>query len=250
MQPLAPTDGREVGKTLFSPTYLVNGRRSTFVTHCAGTPPDVRRQLRCPKTAAPGPRSTSRASPSKSPWRPGLLGSGASASTRVGVSSTSISGRHGAGASGSRGARPTCDGDAAGARGAGGEPDAEGRRCRVCRHDWGRRGRGGARSAVGDAGRDPPLVPYLVIRYAGCSSPSRSPASRSRCTRAWTTGNKAGDDRRHHRECCREALGSRRPSLHGANGYLIDQFVQDGTHNRTDQYGGPIETWATASRHR
>ncbi|MCA1452192.1 alkene reductase [Bradyrhizobium sp. BRP22] len=28
--------------------------------------------------------------------------------------------------------------------------------------------------------------------------------------------------------------------LHGANGYLIDQFLQDRTNNRTDQYGGSI----------
>jgi N-ethylmaleimide reductase len=29
--------------------------------------------------------------------------------------------------------------------------------------------------------------------------------------------------------------------LHGANGYLVDQFIQDGTNKRTDIYGGPIE---------
>jgi len=29
--------------------------------------------------------------------------------------------------------------------------------------------------------------------------------------------------------------------LHGANGYLIDQFLRDGTNQRTDQYGGSIE---------
>ncbi len=29
--------------------------------------------------------------------------------------------------------------------------------------------------------------------------------------------------------------------LHGANGYLVDQFLQDGTNKRTDQYGGSIE---------
>lgn len=29
--------------------------------------------------------------------------------------------------------------------------------------------------------------------------------------------------------------------IHGANGYLIDQFLQDGSNRRTDQYGGPIE---------
>ncbi|MGH6897679.1 MAG: alkene reductase [Geminicoccaceae bacterium] len=29
--------------------------------------------------------------------------------------------------------------------------------------------------------------------------------------------------------------------LHGANGYLIDQFVRDGTNRRTDRYGGSLE---------
>ena len=29
--------------------------------------------------------------------------------------------------------------------------------------------------------------------------------------------------------------------LHGANGYLVDQFLQDNSNRRTDAYGGPIE---------
>lgn len=29
--------------------------------------------------------------------------------------------------------------------------------------------------------------------------------------------------------------------LHGANGYLVDQFIHDGTNKRTDEYGGSIE---------
>ncbi|SCM78979.1 N-ethylmaleimide reductase [uncultured Pleomorphomonas sp.] len=32
--------------------------------------------------------------------------------------------------------------------------------------------------------------------------------------------------------------------LHGANGYLLDQFLQDKTNHRTDAYGGPIENRA------
>jgi len=32
--------------------------------------------------------------------------------------------------------------------------------------------------------------------------------------------------------------------VHGANGYLIDQFLQDGSNQRTDQYGGSIENRA------
>src|SRR6185312_12612498 len=32
--------------------------------------------------------------------------------------------------------------------------------------------------------------------------------------------------------------------IHGANGYLLDQFLQDGSNTRTDDYGGPIENRA------
>ncbi len=32
--------------------------------------------------------------------------------------------------------------------------------------------------------------------------------------------------------------------IHGANGYLLDQFLQDGSNHRTDEYGGPIENRA------
>lgn len=32
--------------------------------------------------------------------------------------------------------------------------------------------------------------------------------------------------------------------LHGANGYLIDQFLRDGSNHRTDEYGGPVENRA------
>jgi 2,4-dienoyl-CoA reductase-like NADH-dependent reductase (Old Yellow Enzyme family) len=38
-----------------------------------------------------------------------------------------------------------------------------------------------------------------------------------------------------------QAAGFDGVELHGANGYLLDQFLQDGSNHRTDEYGGPIE---------
>lgn len=41
-----------------------------------------------------------------------------------------------------------------------------------------------------------------------------------------------------------KAAGFDGVELHGANGYLLDQFLQDGTNKRTDEYGGPVENRA------
>jgi 2,4-dienoyl-CoA reductase-like NADH-dependent reductase (Old Yellow Enzyme family) len=41
-----------------------------------------------------------------------------------------------------------------------------------------------------------------------------------------------------------QAAGFDGVELHGANGYLLDQFLQDGSNQRTDEYGGPIENRA------
>lgn len=41
-----------------------------------------------------------------------------------------------------------------------------------------------------------------------------------------------------------KAAGFDGVEIHGANGYLLDQFLQDSTNHRTDQYGGPIENRA------
>ena len=41
-----------------------------------------------------------------------------------------------------------------------------------------------------------------------------------------------------------KAAGFDGAEIHGANGYLLDQFLQDGSNQRTDQYGGLIENRA------
>ena len=51
------------------------------------------------------------------------------------------------------------------------------------------------------------------------------------------------EDYRHASQRAKDA-GFEGVELHAANGYLIDQFLQDNSNHRTDQYGGSIENRA------
>jgi 2,4-dienoyl-CoA reductase-like NADH-dependent reductase (Old Yellow Enzyme family) len=48
----------------------------------------------------------------------------------------------------------------------------------------------------------------------------------------------------HHAAENAQAAGFDGVELHGANGYLLDQFLQDSTNRRIDGYGGSIENRA------
>jgi N-ethylmaleimide reductase len=103
---------------------------------------------------------------------------------------------------------------------------------------------GGRQSHTFMTGGAAPVAPSVVPEYQGVAMTDEGfvPASPHR---ALAIGEIAGivEDFRHAAQMALEA-GFDGVELHGANGYLPDQFLQDGSNRRTDAYGGPVENRA------
>lgn len=82
------------------------------------------------------------------------------------------------------------------------------------------------------------IAPAGSVRLAAGPMPYVTP-------RALETGEISGVVAQYE-EGARRALaaGFDGVEIHGANGYLIDQFLRDGANQRTDAYGGPVENRA------
>ena len=77
----------------------------------------------------------------------------------------------------------------------------------------------------------------FVERHASPTSPSRARSSSPKFRASSTTSSARAEN-------ALEA-GFDGVEIHGANGYLLDQFAKDGANKRTDAYGGSIENRAT-----
>src|SRR3954470_8539612 len=77
-------------------------------------------------------------------------------------------------------------------------------------------------------------APYKAHTYDG-----RQPYDEARALRLDEIPDLIGDYVQAARNA--RAAGFDGVQIHGANGYLIDQFLRDGTNQRDDDYGGPVE---------
>ena len=116
-------------------------------------------------------------------------------------------------------------------------PAAVARRARLARRPAGERRRAGG--AFGHPGQDQDLRQQRLhrsLRAAGAGARTRFPGIVKDFRRAAANAIAAGFDG---------------VEIHGANGYLLDQFAKDGANVRTDAYGGSIENRArlTAGGH-
>jgi N-ethylmaleimide reductase len=89
----------------------------------------------------------------------------------------------------------------------------------------------GGAAPVSSTGRPALTKTYIAAGFADCSAP-----------RALRTDEipEVVADYVHAARCAMDA-GFDGVEVHGANGYLIDQFMRDSINDRTDAYGGPIE---------
>ena len=103
---------------------------------------------------------------------------------------------------------------------------------------------GGRQSHTFMTGGGAPVAPSVVPEYQGVALTDEGfvPASPHRALGIEEIPAII-EDFRHAAKMALKA-GFDGVELHGANGYLPDQFLQDGTNKRTDAYGGPVENRA------
>jgi len=88
---------------------------------------------------------------------------------------------------------------------------------------------------------------FAQLWHTGRQAPAETiPAGAERQTTDTLTGEGIQTLIAEYAQAARNALaaGFDGVEIHGANGYLPDQFLEDGSNARTDEYGGPIENRA------
>ena len=99
-------------------------------------------------------------------------------------------------------------------------------------------------SQISQQGRELPVAPSALKPEGGTFSADWQPVA-VETPRALETAEIPGliEDFRRAAINAKDA-GFDGVEVHGANGYLLDQFLQDGSNQRTDQYGGTVENRA------